>query len=1546
MPRHRRRSSLLLSIIPTVAVVGSLLAPSAAIAAPATPIAATAIGSADKKHPTPKVTMAESAKRQLEAEKALGEAKKGDDSYTDGRYIVTLRGNPAASYTGGVKSFARTQPKAGDQFDASSKKVANYSKHLASTQSDVAGDVGAKILQQYTIATNGFSSTLTAEQARKLAQDPRVESVSKTKMLHIQADPEIDSGVHFLGLDGASGLWSTLGGFENAGKGIVIGSIDTGIAPENASFVGEPLTETAAGGEPTKKDGIISFTKANGKTFTSVCTPGDNPAVDQFTGDECNSKVIGAHYYATGFGPTNVAKPSAGEYLSPRDGNGHGSHTASTAAGNHGVPAAVGGKSFGDISGVAPAAKISAYKVCWTSSTGNPEDDACSEDDSLSAIDQAIKDGVDVINYSIGGGAANSTVSTVDMAFLNAAVAGVFVAAAAGNAGPKESTLDNAAPWITTVAASTINPPEATATLGNGNKLLGVSITVPSTGISGALVAARATGAAKVSEPEFCEPKALDATKVTGKIVLCERGGGIGRVDKSKEVKRAGGIGMILVNAETESLDPDLHAVPTVHVDVNTLGVIRAYAATPAATVTFSDGNPAGLPSAPTPQIAPFSSRGPVLADGGDLIKPDLAAPGVGILAATNNAKGGPGTYAFESGTSMATPHVAGLAAIYLAVHPGATPAEVKSALMTSSHDLVDAAGKPAEDVFAQGAGQVEPNKFLDPGLLYLNGKDDWERYIQTVSSAPSSENLDPSDLNLASIGIGALAGGQTVTRTVTSTRAGTFIADPVTIPGITTVLDHPSLTFSKAGETQTFTVTFTATDATLNVFATGYLRWTDGVSTVSSAIAVRPTAYSVPADVAGTGIAGSVEIPVTAGMTGPVGVATRGLSKGVVVRGSILADGAEVGQSYGFTMPEGVKFARFDLDADRDDVDLDLAVFSAFGNMNTLVYKGDSATDATDERVDVVPVTDTPSVVPGRWIAKVYGFKGTGPIDFTLTMYPITDEPAGNFSPQSDTIELVQGTTGQQRVSWSGLEAGSQYLGLVDFGTDGARTAVTVKTGGTAPAPASVPTTLTVAPDHVTPGQPRVEMSAPGLIPDSEYSLTFDSSSDVVVSGRADGTGSAIRHISIPDSIALGKHTATLQREGGQSVSTTFTVSDLILYEVHADPDQNFGDVPVIPLTGNFYGTGTLGFSMTSLDGKTSYLDQEPIAVKSDPDFPWVEGHVRSTAVGHPPFGEVKASMFVIEPDGSIGQTLTTTFVVERATSGLSEFFPVDGDPTQVEFRMEQHSSRSLLPTFVYKLCAGPMNFAEYDGTPGESHIVLDMKGVASVKVMLGSKQIARYTNRDPSRCADVAPVMPQQLWVQATTKSEDPAKPIQLTLTNVYPLRAGANFRVAAGNGIDAYGRGDLLNEGVSIDFVPTPPAPAPIIHTLDIPENQAVWTRAVFEQVAKDGAEAIRIRRALIAPVSVAMLAAIDPNAPIPADDPITPGDPGNQAGSGNGSGAAPAAGGPRAGLAATGVAIGLPIVAGAVFALLLGMAMVIRRRRTAAELIVDPNVDETV
>ena len=425
----------------------------------------------------------------------------GQTSFTPGRYIVTLVDQAAATYDGGVRGFAPTTPPEGEQLNPRRQAVQNYTDYLAGQQDDVAASVGAKVTYSYTLASNGFAANLTAAQAVELSANKAVASLVHDELKQITA---AQRSTEFLGLEGAGGVWESIGGAEQAGEGIVVGVLDTGIAPENLAFVGDQLG-TAAGAEPYLDGEAIKFAKADGGTFSGTCVTGE-----QFAADDCSTKIISARYFVDGFGAGNIGDASVGEYASPRDGNGHGSHTASTAAGNLETPASIGEIDFGYFSGIAPAAKIAAYKVCWTGTTA----DGCATTDILAAIDQAVSDGVDVINYSIGGGAADTTVSPTDQAFLGAAAAGIFVSASAGNSGPGASTLDNAAPWITTVAASTIPNYEGTVTLGDGQAFAGASSSVDRTEgaepVSGPFVLAANVAVAGAESPNLCLANTLD----------------------------------------------------------------------------------------------------------------------------------------------------------------------------------------------------------------------------------------------------------------------------------------------------------------------------------------------------------------------------------------------------------------------------------------------------------------------------------------------------------------------------------------------------------------------------------------------------------------------------------------------------------------------------------------------------------------------------------------------------------------------------------------------------------------------------------------------------------------------------------------------------------------------------------------------------------------------------------------------------------------------------------------------------------------------------
>ncbi|RIJ55835.1 S8 family serine peptidase [Clavibacter phaseoli] len=974
-------------------------------------------------------------------------AKQASD-LKDGRYIVTLADEAAATYQGGVSGLAATEARSGTQLDAGSAPVTAYTDYLEGQQEDVAASVGADIDYSYSLTVNGFSADLTAEQAAKLSSDRKVLSVEPDRIYHPTSTPAAD----FLGLTGPDGVWAKTGGQENAGEGAVIGVIDTGIAPENPSFAGEPLG-TAAGDAPYRDGSTIRFDKGDGTQFAGVCQTGE-----QFTAADCSTKIVGARYFVDGFGKANIGNASTGEYVSPRDGDGHGSHTASTAAGDAGVEATIDGNPLGEISGVAPASKIAAYKVCWSGpDNSTQDDDGCAGADLVAAIEQATEDGVDVINYSIGGGSAQTTFSATDQAFLGAASAGIFVSASAGNSGPGASTLDNASPWITTVAASTVAGNfEATAKLGDGQQFAGSSITVTEP-VTGDFVTAASVAAAGATTPNLCGPGSLDPAKTAGKIVLCERGT-FDRVAKSAEVERAGGIGMVLVNPTPNSIDADTHSVPTVHLDADVYAAVSAYAATPGATVTLVPGNTTGV-SAPTPQVAGFSSRGPVLADGSDILKPDVTAPGVSIIAATNNAEGGEPTFALLSGTSMAAPHVAGLALLYLGERPNASVSEIKSALMTTAYDTKDADGGTVTDPFTQGAGHVDPTRYLDAGLLYLNDRSDWVAYLAALGYATGIDPVDPSELNLASIAIGTLTGSETVTREVTSTGPGTYTASVQGLAGVQADVTPSTLEFTEAGQTKSFEVAFTRTTATVDEYATGSLTWTSADHVVRSPVAVNPVSIAAPAEVDGTGIDGSVDVTVTPGATGSIALTAEGLARGVVIPDPEDASSPFTGSGkakdvfdYPITVPEGQLATRIDLDADDDASDLDLQVFRL--EDGTPVEAFQSATSSADESVTI----DTPT--PGDYVVEVVVFSvpaGQSTEEFTVTQFDLsttTDEGAFTVSP--NPIDAVQSRPATYTASWSDLAPETAYLGRVAYSGSGFTTYVRVESG---PIPAPVAT-------------------------------------------------------------------------------------------------------------------------------------------------------------------------------------------------------------------------------------------------------------------------------------------------------------------------------------------------------------------------------------------------------------------------------------------------------------------------------------------------------
>lgn len=947
-----------------------------------------------------------------------------------GRYIVLMDQAPTATYDGSLRGFGATQPDTGDSLDVQDPAARKYADHLRGLQDDAASKVGADVDANLTTTLNGFVANLSAEQAQELDRMKSVTALVPDEKLHVDAVPSPE----YLGLTGPYGVWNSVGGIDAAGEGVVVGVVDSGIAAGHPSFAGDELG-TTDGAAPFLDGEDVVFHKNDGSDFRSTRVEADG-----WTLGDYNTKLIGARYFAEG--ALANKHDFVNEKMSPVDAGGHGSHTASTAAGNNGVDATLLGRDFGKISGVAPAAKVAAYKACWQGpDPADDEDDPCYLSDTMAAVDRATADGVDVINYSIGGGEAESTFQVEDVAFFNAAAAGVFVAASAGNEGPDPSTVGHAAPWYTVVGASTIPSYEGTVTLGDGTQIAGASLTViAGEPVSAPLVYAGdiAAAGADAAHAALCLPDTLDPARAKGTIVVCDRGENA-RAEKSEVAAAAGAVGAIVVNVTTGSLDADAHSVPTVHVSDAVRDALLAYARTEGATATLTDGNLTGIDT-PVPQIAGFSSRGPIRADGSDMLKPDVVAPGVDILAADMNKAGDPSAFRMMSGTSMASPHVAGLGALYLGEHPQTAPADIKSALMTTATNTVDEKGAAVTDPFAQGAGQVNAKRFLSPGLVYSNGADDWKAYLQGQGLRDFGvEGIDGSDLNLASIAIGSLAGEQKVTRTVTALRGGTYTAS-VEVPGINAVVSPSTITLAE-GESATFTIAFSSAGAKPESWTSGFLTWSAGDDTVRSPIVVRPNLVDVPELVTGEGQEGTIAVPFTPSISDDIYTFSSGLAKAELLvdpahevpgHSGDQDSGADTkGEvSWTTTIEEGTTLARFDLDSSDDAAtDLDLVVKRVV-SPDDLRYsqRWISGTAAADESVQIH------DPAPGTYLvtAAVYSF--ADPFTWDLTTAFVRPDQAGELS----TPMWIAGTPGEETtydLTWKGLDPGARYWGLVRYG-------------------------------------------------------------------------------------------------------------------------------------------------------------------------------------------------------------------------------------------------------------------------------------------------------------------------------------------------------------------------------------------------------------------------------------------------------------------------------------------------------------------------------
>jgi subtilisin family serine protease len=731
----------------------------------------------------------------------------------------------------------RERPLASSGLDLSTADAWRYSARIDALGEQVlaaAGAGGAPVLYRYRTALAGFAARLTAAEAGRLRASPQVQAVTpdgtRRPRSAAVSGAGAGDGASFLGL--AEGLWRRLGGPEHAGEGVVIGIIDTGIHPEHPSFADRPPY-------PAPKD------------WRGACQEGE-----AFPASTCNGKLIGARYFAASFGATRIAEA---EFLSARDSDGHGSHVAASAAGNHGVHPAIAGNDFGipAVSGMAPRAHLAVYKVCWIGrkDPGRQVEDFCHDSDTVAAIDAAVADGVDVLNYSVAA-SASVAAGPVETALLHAYEAGVFVATAAGNSGPQPGTVGSPAglPWVTAVAASTLPRTfAADATLngaGGGLQISGASFT-------GALDRAPLVDAAAVpaagadgGKAELCLADSLDPAAVKGKAVLCRRGENP-RVEKSRVVADAGGVGMVLYNADDgDSLSADAHAVPTVHVSRGDGMAVKQLLA--AGRTEVSIGAARAVPG-PGDVVAAFSSRGPQ-AELPDVPKPDVAAPGVDILGASTPTPAGgearPGEiFRSLSGTSMASPHVAGAAALLRQLDPSRSPAGIKSALMTTARPAMrNQEGNTVAGPFDMGSGRIDPTRAADAGLVLEVRFDDFLRYLKGLEPALVGDEkvlpLPPGDLNLPAISFSAFNAAATTRRIFTSIDGAeaTWEAGTEGLGGIAVAVVPPLFTVAP-GQSQTLAFGFALAGAPLGTYVFGAVVLTNRADgrTVRIPVSIRP---------------------------------------------------------------------------------------------------------------------------------------------------------------------------------------------------------------------------------------------------------------------------------------------------------------------------------------------------------------------------------------------------------------------------------------------------------------------------------------------------------------------------------------------------------------------------------------------------------------------------------------------------------------------------------------------------------------------------------
>jgi subtilisin family serine protease len=954
------------------------------------------------------------------------------------QWLVQLDAAPLARYEGGVRSLAATAPeKTGRKVDTASAAARAYDRYVDERQAQaLQAASGVKVDVEYRVAFSGFAARLSDDEAAALRKAPGVRRVTRERFLEVTQERAAAGALggsepNLLGLPG--GLWKRLGGPARAGRGVIVGIVDSGITPEAPSFSDRGLDPPAS--------------------WDGSCQGGE-----EFPVTSCSDKLIGARYFADGIGEGNLPD---GVFVSPRDEAGHGTHVAAIAAGNS-VDPKVGGDDLGvgRISGVAPAAHLAAYKACWAYGV-------CSDVDVVAAIDRAVADGVDVINMSLGGPVFEK-VDPMQLAALNADAAGVVVVTSAGNSGELTAFNDffpaigtpAAAPWTTAVAAttgqrtfrSTVRATGAGATVEAAAAMLGPGLP------RAELVDARAI-AEPVPEPRVpiaegrnCVPGAFEPGQLQGKIVLCDYPGPFLILGSpgiiAQSVKEAGGVGVVL-SWQFRDLPLWNWPLPVAVVKPEDARALRELLAAGRTTVSSTPGH--AVATEPD-RIARFSSRGPVgffdfetsTATFTELLRPDVAAPGVDTLSAYAPTTylghfGVEGSRSFDSlsGTSMASPMAAGAAALLSQLHPQWSPATIRSALtMSAKPDVVDTVGGPAgpDDT---GGGRIDPTSAADADLAVEPTTDEYARYAEGLDPGVIPGDLDPiaaRDLNVPSLALPKVTAPVEIARTFTNigpTRATWTTSGSSSPDGDAFVGSNPSRFTLGPGQRKTvrFQVVITRATAGLRGLAITARNQSTGRVTRVPIAARNPGIVDPPGLIRIPDAAAEGERDVEVTVSRTVSAEAHGLARADVKRDLTLEPD---GDSYALWMP--LKIAE-----DRRAVLLQ----GGAALSGVALYRDGDGNGKRSQEDEYLPPS-VPGLEPGEYARLdvpagdylVGAFSRDTPVRFDLRTW-LVDEPAPDdpeLVAAGDPLDSAPAWEAERtlKLRWSGAEDPEPLRGVV----------------------------------------------------------------------------------------------------------------------------------------------------------------------------------------------------------------------------------------------------------------------------------------------------------------------------------------------------------------------------------------------------------------------------------------------------------------------------------------------------------------------------------